>query len=137
VDNRPDVRRMLWGVALILGGTLLLCERFGLLPDWAADYQWWGALVVVAGVVTLLVARHSDTVGTGVTFILLGWWFLVVTNHLFGLTWYNSWPLALVAAGAGTVAHAIASNWLPDKERPRHRRRRREQLDEPAEERHA
>jgi hypothetical protein len=63
-------------------------------------------------------------------------WLVLVTNRMFGLSWYNSWPIALVSAGTGTVAHAIAAHWLPDTRRPR-RRRRRDGVDERTEESHA
>jgi hypothetical protein len=129
-----DARRMFWGFALIIVGAFLLVERFGGLPDWLGDYAWWGGLVVLFGLVTLGTARRAESVGTGVTLTLLGAWFLVVTNHVLGFRWYNSWPLALVAAGAGTVAHAIAAHWLPDTKRVRRRHRRN---DEPQEESHA
>jgi hypothetical protein len=31
----------------------------------------------------------------------------------YGLTWRNSWPLALVAVGAGIVVRALAGQFLP------------------------
>jgi hypothetical protein len=107
--------RVTWGVTLILLGTLFLLERFGLLPSWAWHFQWWAMLVIAIGIVLLCTPRRADHVGNGVMFVLLGVWFLLVTNHQYGLTWQNSWPLALVATGAGTVARAIAARWLPDR----------------------
>ena len=138
MENR-DASRMLWGFALILVGGLLLLERFGELPAWAGEYQWWGGIVIFFGLVTIASAKRAESVGSGVTLVLLGGWFLLVTNRMFGLGWYNSWPLALVAVGAGTVAHAIAARWLPDVKRPRRRDRVHdvvERHDETAEESH-
>ena len=117
-------RRLFWGMALIAAGVLLMLERFGGLPDWMYDYSWWGGIVVALGLGTLLTARRAESVGSGITLALLGVWFLVVTNRMYGLTWTNSWPLALVAAGAGTLGHAVAANWLPDTRRERWERRR-------------
>ena len=112
--DRPDMRRAVWGLALIGAGIVLLYDRLVGTPDWLANYEWWGGLVVALGLITLVTASKAESVGTGVTLILLGLWFILVTNRMFGFRWYNSWPLALVAAGAGTVAHAIAAHWLPD-----------------------
>jgi hypothetical protein len=126
---------MIWGTALMGAGTALLLERLGRLPEWANRFQWWGGIVIFIGLATILCAKRAESVGSGVTIALLGGWFLLVTNHQFGLGWYNSWPLALVAAGAGTVGHAIAANWLPDTARAR--LRKRAGLDENAEESHA
>lgn len=133
MDNR-DVKRVVWGVVLILAGVFLLLERFVELPGWLGNYQWWGGIVVALGLITIATASRAESVGSGVTLSLLGLWFVIVTNHVFGFSWYNSWPLALVAAGAGTVAHAIAANWLPDTRRPRRRRRDGWQPEDGAEE---
>jgi uncharacterized membrane protein HdeD (DUF308 family) len=121
---------MVWGIVLILAGIMLMVQRFGVrIPFLPPDYVWWGGGVTAVGLVTIITARRAETVGTGVTLSLLGLWFVVVTNELFGLHWYNSWPLALVCAGAGTVAHAIAANWLPDTKRERRRRTVRVEVD--------
>jgi hypothetical protein len=133
MDNR-DVKGAVWGVVLILAGMFLLFERFVGLPGWLGGYQWWGGLVVAVGLITIATASRAESVGSGVTLSLLGLWFVLVTNHVVGFTWYNSWPLALVAAGAGTVAHAIAANWLPDTRRLRRRRRDRWQPEDGTEE---
>jgi hypothetical protein len=133
MDERRDWRRLVWGVALMSAGVFLLFVQLGGLPEWMRVYQWWGGIVVALGLITLLTARRAESVGSGVTFVLIGLWLVLVTNRMFGLSWYNSWPIALVSAGAGTIAHAIAAHWLPDtKPERRHRRR-----DENAEETHA
>jgi len=111
--------RLFWGLALVAVGIFLMLQRLGGLPEWMYDYSWWGGIVVLLGFGTIVTARSAEKVGSGVTLALLGGWFLVVANRLYGLSWSNSWPLALVAAGAGTLAHAIATNWLPDTRRVR------------------
>jgi hypothetical protein len=130
VDADRDWGRFFWGLALIGVGVFLLLERTGGLPGWMYDYSWWGGIVVVWGMGTLVTARRAESAGSGVTLVLLGAWILAVTNRLYGLSWFNSWPLALVAAGAGTLAHAIAANWLPDTRRLRRRLRRRIYIDD-------
>jgi hypothetical protein len=118
--------RIGWGVVLIVLGGLILGDRFGWLPGWTLDWRWWGILVSLLGAVALIQPRCAGDVGNGVSFILFGAWFLLASTHAYGFTWGNSWPLALVAAGAGTVAHAIAAHWLPDVSRARLRRRLRD-----------
>jgi hypothetical protein len=111
----------MWGVFFVALGLLFLAEEFGALPKWADDLKWWGLIVSAIGVGMLIRPRHANDVGDAVTFLLLGGWFTIVTNGWIALTWGNSWPMALVAIGAGTMARAIASRWLPEK--GRHRRR--------------
>ena len=62
----------------------------------------------------LMRPRRARHVGEGVMFVLLGAWFLIASNGAYGLGWHNSWPLALVAIGAGSVARALAARWLPE-----------------------
>jgi hypothetical protein len=103
-----------WGVFLIALGLFFLAERVLYLPDWWGEFHWWGLISVALGLVMTFLARTADDLGTGVMITLFGLWFVVASNGFFGLTWKNSWPLALVAAGLGTVTHGIAGNWLPD-----------------------
>ena len=112
-----------WGVFLIGLGLFFLAERVLYLPDWWSEFHWWGLIPVGLGLLMTFLARTADDFGTGVMISLFGLWFIVASNGFFGLTWKNSWPLALVAAGLGTVVHGIAANWLPDsskKKKERH-----------------
>lgn len=123
MGNERNWAGMMWGIILMMVGGVFLAEEFDILPVRAWHYSWWALIVMAIGFAGLLRRRHAGDVGNGVTFILLGTWFMLVSNDQLGLTWRNSWPLALVAAGAGTVAKAIASRWLPDNDQ--HRREER------------
>ena len=109
-----NLRQVGWGVFLILIGVVYLLEWHGVLPRWAA-HGWWPLIVIGLGVVQTVGADRARKLGSGVTLTLLGVWFFAATNRWYGMDWGNSWPLALVAVGAGTVARAIAANWLPDQ----------------------
>jgi hypothetical protein len=115
MDVERNWTRIGWGVVLLLGGVMLLLNQFIGLPPWLGDYNWWALIVIALGTMSLIRMRDTKDVGTGVLFVLLGGWFLVASNRLFGLTWHNSWPLALVATGTATIAKGIASRWLPDR----------------------
>lgn len=123
----------MWGLVFMGVGFFLLLERMDALPAWANHSEWWPTLVIALGVVVLLTARGAENVGTGVFLSLMGVWALLVMNRMYGLSWYNSWPLVLVAAGASSVARAIAATWLPDRRQERReasRRRRKGIVDE-------
>ena len=116
MDADRNWDRMWWGTLLMLLGALFLAERFGWMPSWAGNFNWWALIVIVLVMGSLVRHRHTKDIGTGVLFVLLGIWFLLVSNEQFGLTWHNSWPLALVATGASTLAKALAARWLPERE---------------------
>jgi hypothetical protein len=71
--------------------------------------------LVVPGLARLIRPAHAGHVGNGVTSILLGAWFFAVQFEWRGLDWHNSWPLALVAVGAGMVSRSIAARFMPDR----------------------
>ena len=97
-----NTKKLVWGIFLIALGGLFLFERF---VPWglAGIGEWWPLVFVVIGI-TQLVERR---VGSALTMFLLGGWFLAVTSGWMGFTWQNSWPLSLVAVGAGIVVKAL------------------------------
>jgi hypothetical protein len=99
---------LVWGVGLIAMGLLFLSNYLGFMP-WGTWRTWWPALVIFLAVVRLFTARTPRRIGDSVAFLCMGLWFVVVVNHLYGLDWHNSWPLALVSVGLGAVARALAS----------------------------
>ena len=97
-----SMKKAVWGIFLIALGGLFLFERFG---TWgfAGISEWWPLILVVIGITDLIERR----VGSALTMFLLGAWFLAVTSGWMGYTWQNSWPLSLVAVGAGIVVKAL------------------------------
>jgi LiaF transmembrane domain len=95
-----------FGVTLVLLGMLFLFGRLGIYP--MGDFwEWWPFIPILFGLVRIVLWHSAEEVGSGVMLSLLGVWFLISTNEWNGLTWSDSWPLALVAVGAGMVARAI------------------------------
>ena len=119
-EQQQNDRRgtMIGGAVLILLGVGFLFSQLELLP-YEFYYSWWTywpAILIVFGLYRLVRPRHAGDVGSGVTMILFGLWFFSNKFDWWGLTWRTSWPLALVAVGAGMVARAIASSVMPDSE---------------------
>jgi hypothetical protein len=96
------MKKAVWGIFLIALGGLFLFERFGVW-GFTGIGAWWPLILVVIGIIHLIERRG----GSALTMILLGAWFLAVTSGWMGLTYENSWPLVLVAAGAGIVVKAL------------------------------
>jgi cell wall-active antibiotic response 4TMS protein YvqF len=100
-----------FGLILIAIGVVLTLQQQGFITRgfWREGWPW---IIVFLAVVQLVTARSASRIGDAVSFGLLGGWLLVVQSHWHGLTWRNSWPLALAAMGAGIVAHAIAGLFM-------------------------
>jgi hypothetical protein len=100
-DTR-NIKKAIWGIFLIALGAWFLLERSGMW-GFASFGAWWPLVLVVIGVTHLIEGR----LGSAVTMILLGAWFLAVTSDWMGLTYGNSWSLVLVAVGIGIVVKAL------------------------------
>lgn len=105
--ERDRSNRLFWGITLIALGTLAALDYLGMLP-WTLGRTTWPIIVIVLGIVRAATAYSAKKLGSGVTITLLGCWFWIATNDWHGFTWSNSWPLALIASGAGMVVHALA-----------------------------
>ena len=107
--------KLIWGLILIGLGVAFLLSMFGFIPGhWFGN--WWPAFVVAAGLGSVLCARSPRAIGSAVTTLGMGGWLMVAANDWFGLGWMRSWPLALVAAGFGYLAQALAQSVWPRAE---------------------
>lgn len=106
-----SMKKAVWGVFLILMGLLFLLEHFGVFGFHGIG-PFWPFIFFVLAVINVLEGK----IGSAVMMAFLGTWFLAVTNGYLGLTWNNSWPLALIAVGAGIVVGALTGQ---DRHDPR------------------
>lgn len=103
-----------WGLILVALGGAMLASQQGWV-EFDVFQHGWPFFVIALGLGRTVTARRPSSIGSGVQLTLFGCWFLVATNNWHGLTWANSWPLALVAAGAGMVTRSIASLFIPKR----------------------
>lgn len=111
---RMDGDGVFWGGVLLGLGAIFLLVNAGVLERDILG-QWWVAIPLAMGVGRLITARTASAVSEGVFFLLIGAWFLIAVTGWMGLTWRNSWPLALIAVGASMLTEAIAGAFLPAK----------------------
>ncbi|MEO5617841.1 MAG: DUF5668 domain-containing protein [Candidatus Eisenbacteria bacterium] len=110
-EKKRDAKEgIFWGVLMVALGVVFLLAQRELIPrhllyDW---WHWWPAILIGIGLVKLVRPGTPEHVGSGVSMILFGVWFFANQYGWYGLDWHNSWPLALVAVGAGMMAKAIA-----------------------------
>src|SRR5690349_12117274 len=102
-DRRPRMKAVVWGVFLIGFGSAIMLDRLGVVSLPSLGKIWPVILFVIA--TTRFMAGR---VGSGVTNVLLGLWLLGCTTHWNGFTFETTWPMALVAVGAGLVIRALS-----------------------------
>ena len=111
-DSERPWDKLVWGLILIGLGAFFLLSSFGFIPHYLL-HAWWPVFVIGAGVASLFSARSPRKLGSAVTTLGIGAWLLIATNEWWGLGWSRSWPLALVAAGLGSLAQALAQTVWP------------------------
>ena len=105
---------IVWGVFLIVLGTMLLLERFSHLHIPAGSI--WPLILFFIGVAELAAFRY----GAAALYMFLALVFLACTLGLFGMTYEKSWPLLMVIVGVGMVGRTL-TRWSS------HRRREEEE----------
>jgi hypothetical protein len=112
--NASNLDRFFWGFLMIGLGILFLLDQMGYV-EFGSLRRWWPAIVILMGLAHLVRPRRVKDVGHGVMWVLFGLWFLAADRGWHGLTWNNSWPLALVGVGASIVAEVIMARAAPDR----------------------
>jgi hypothetical protein len=96
LENRGN-RRFLFGVVLIVFGSLWILERLDILPNSISDMIIsWQSLLIVIGIVSLINGKETS----GWILILIGGLFMV--PHMFEIPWELrrlAWPVILVTVG--------------------------------------
>ncbi|MBI5838221.1 MAG: hypothetical protein HZB25_13360 [Candidatus Eisenbacteria bacterium] len=96
-----DTRSIVWGLALVLLGATLLLARLGAVE--VSVETLWPAIPVLFGVAYLA----EQKLGSAVTFLLLGAVCFGCNEGWRGMSFEQSWPLLIVAVGAGIVVGAF------------------------------
>ena len=105
IRQRPvNTGALFWGFTLIGFGILLMLDRFGIADVHFFFRRLWPLFIIVAGLSRLFRRR---SVWGGVWLICVGAWLQIATLHVFGMTFNSSWPLLLIALGAGVILRAL------------------------------
>jgi hypothetical protein len=95
-------RQLLWGLFLIGLGTAFLFDRMDMF-DMLTLWQYWPMLFVFLGINKMIGAPSARHVASGLRTVFTGLWLFACFQHLYGMTFHNSWPLLLIVWGATMV----------------------------------
>lgn len=104
-DPTPGPQRrshLVLGVFLLLIGGILLVSNLGYELPWNI-LSYWPYLLMGAGIVGLIApSRHLGRSG-GTWLLTTGLYCQIGMAQWLGLTWWNAWPLFIIAAGIDLI----------------------------------
>jgi hypothetical protein len=112
MDYNPEKKlrgRMVVGGMLIIAGTLLLLQHLDIIYI-GSLWQYWPFILCLMGVGKMVYAYNAREFGAGIWFIFLGLWLYVSINHLFGLSFRETWPAILIAWGCSLIWKSFFHN---------------------------
>ncbi len=117
MDSKTKDKRaegLVGGLILMVLGAIFLLDRQGLWD--AGGLRSWWPLIVIAIAVGKLLGGDGGRRGNALWLLFVGVWLLVNTQHLFGLTWHDSWPILLIGFGVMLTGRALLARRGADQE---------------------
>ncbi len=104
--ERHKTARVLIGLILVALGVALVAGNIGWLGDFSI-WRYWPAAILAIGLYKLANSESHKERLSGFWFVFLGLWLLVSILHWFDLSFKDTWPAVIVAAGISSVWSAI------------------------------
>ena len=109
--QRRDHRNGHWvsGLVLIGIGTVFLLERQGYI-EIGAWTHYWPFILVAVGMGRMADARSPAQVAKGGFLVFVALWLYACLEHLWGISFHNSWPVLLIGLGLRYIAGGLLSS---------------------------
>ena len=91
-------KQLMWGLVLIGFGIAFLLDRLGMF-DISELWHYWPLLLVVIGVNKMIGYPTVKDFTSGLWLVFIGLWLFAVFDNVYGLTFYNGWPIPIIFAG--------------------------------------
>lgn len=88
----------MWGLVLIGFGIAFLLDRFDMF-EISDLWHYWPLLLVVVGINKMIGFPTARDFISGLWSAFIGLWLFTVFENMFGLTFYNAWPIPIIFAG--------------------------------------
>jgi hypothetical protein len=104
--ERFNFGRMTIGLIFIGFGAVMLLTRLDILYlDW--HWTYWPLIFIIIGLVKIGNATQRHDLGDGIWWLFIGSWLFVSVNHVWGLSFHNSWPILLIALGIRMIYKSL------------------------------
>lgn len=114
-NNYQWRRQVVLGLLLMLFGLVLLLDQLDMF-DLSRLWHYWPLLLVVVGLNKMIGSPTARDFTSGVWMTFIGLWLFVVFEGMFGLTFYNSWPIFIIVSGVTIMLQPVVARRLKDRE---------------------
>ena len=87
-----------WGLVLIVVGGVALLDRWYLLELYEL-WHYWPFVFVLFGINKMIGCERPQHLLSGASTVLFGLWLYASIEGLWGLSFFNSWPLLIIIWG--------------------------------------
>ena len=111
-------KQLMWGLVLVGAGVTLFLDQADLID---VDHLWhyWPLLMVVFGINKMVGYPTAKHFSSGLWSVFVGLWLFAVFEHIFGLTFRNSWPFFIIAGGACMIIEPLVQRRFAQNEEHR------------------
>ena len=106
--------QLLWGLIVIAVGVLFLTDID--IPPIGQLWRYWPFLAMAFGAVKLIPPTTPKHVVDGLCHIAFAGWFYMSFEHIWGLTFHNSWPILVIIAGICLLVQPVVIKYTANKE---------------------
>jgi hypothetical protein len=107
-------RQVLWGLVLVGLGVAFLLDQMDVF-DIRSLWHYAPLLLVVVGINQTIGYPSAREFSNGLWTVFIGLWLFAVLEHLWGLTFGNSWPLFIIISGVTMAIRPIAERRFGQK----------------------
>jgi hypothetical protein len=121
VENQTSYawrRQLVWGLVVIALGLAFLLDQMDVV-EIRAIWHYWPLLLVALGLNRMIGYPTPKEFTSGLTTMLFGLLFFALFEGMFGLTWRNFWPFAIIIGGLGMVIEPLMKQRFESNEEPR------------------
>jgi len=114
-EGRKFSGRIIMGGMFIIIGTVLLLQKLDViyleeLLGIRSIWSMWPIVFVLIGIGKIIDLPTLKGIGEGVWWIFLGGWLYVSINHVYGLSFGETWPAMVIAVGMNILWESFVKN---------------------------
>jgi hypothetical protein len=108
-------RQLLWGLLLVGLGTIIFLDQMGI-ADMESLWHYWPLVLVVIGINRTIGYPSADDFARGLWLVLVGIWLFATLEGLFGLSFWNGWPIFIIICGLKVAIEPIVARRFKSRE---------------------